>query len=455
MATVSCCPTTYTGYCLPDGTPIGIVMQTGAQIGWINITTGVFTAGPPPNGTTVCGTNTAVTAIEGSASDAFARLRVSSPFSRFDATHQYNSSPLYWSEWVSGGSTAHLPNESSVLLTTNGANGNFSRFQSRRYLRYLPGRGSQIILTGLLGAAEAGVRRRWGYFDNDDGLFFEQDGLAGLYIVRRTSTSGAPVDNRTPRANWNVDKLDGTGPSGVVFDETKMQLFELDFQWLSTGQVRWWFEYNGERWLIHKETFTNVLTVPYMKTANLPVRYEISNTADTGHSSTMKATCQVKIIEGGHDESALIKSVNRGTSGVTVGTTRLPIISIRPKLTLNGLTNRGNIQVVSLNVQASGDFLWELFYVPTLTGASWTSAGANSITEFDTAATAITITGTELIASGYKASGPGEIDTILDLEKTFLSLNPDGTTSDIMSLAVTSLGGNIVARAALVFREEY
>jgi len=49
-----CCPVSFTGFCLVDGTPIAIVIENGIQLGWINIVTSVFTPGAPPAGTHSC-----------------------------------------------------------------------------------------------------------------------------------------------------------------------------------------------------------------------------------------------------------------------------------------------------------------------------------------------------------------------------------------------------------------
>lgn len=50
----TCCPNNFVGFCLENGTPIAVVIDGGTQTGWINILTGIFTAGPPPAGTVVC-----------------------------------------------------------------------------------------------------------------------------------------------------------------------------------------------------------------------------------------------------------------------------------------------------------------------------------------------------------------------------------------------------------------
>lgn len=49
-----CCPTTFTGFCLEDGTPIGIVVQEDEQVGWFNFATTIFSPGPPPTGFGEC-----------------------------------------------------------------------------------------------------------------------------------------------------------------------------------------------------------------------------------------------------------------------------------------------------------------------------------------------------------------------------------------------------------------
>lgn len=49
-----CCEVTIAGFCLSDGTPIGIVVQEDEQVGWFNFLTAVFTPGPPPPDAGAC-----------------------------------------------------------------------------------------------------------------------------------------------------------------------------------------------------------------------------------------------------------------------------------------------------------------------------------------------------------------------------------------------------------------
>jgi hypothetical protein len=62
----------------------------------------------------------------------------------------------------------------------------------------------------------AGVRRRFGIFDENNGAYFEDDGVYSC--VLRSKATGSVVETRVTRDNWNGDKLDGTGPSQITVD---------------------------------------------------------------------------------------------------------------------------------------------------------------------------------------------------------------------------------------------
>jgi hypothetical protein len=116
-----------------------------------------------------------------------------------------------------------------------------------------------------------------GYFDSLNGLFFRQTGTA-LSVVRRTSTSGSVVDNVVEQANWNLDKLDGTGASGFTLDDTKAQILFIDFQYLGMGRVRMGFDINGIIVYCHEFLNANVLDVPYMQSGTLPIGILLTTT---------------------------------------------------------------------------------------------------------------------------------------------------------------------------------
>ena len=94
-------------------------------------------------------------------------------------------------------------------------------------------------------------------------------------------------DLRIPRSNWNIDKCDGTGPSGYTLDLTKMQMFYIDYTWYGAGFVRWGFRGpKGEIIYAHKLANNNQNPMAYMRSGNLPARYESSTYAPTTKLTT-------------------------------------------------------------------------------------------------------------------------------------------------------------------------
>ena len=92
---------------------------------------------------------------------------------------------------------------------------------------------------------------------------------ASYVIVSKTQ------DTKVPQSSWNIDKCDGTGPSGFNIDLTKMQMFYIDFSWYGAGFIRWGFRGpTGDIIYCHKTPNNNVNTEAYMRSGNLPARYE-------------------------------------------------------------------------------------------------------------------------------------------------------------------------------------
>jgi hypothetical protein len=83
------------------------------------------------------------------------------------------------------------------------------------------------------------------------------------------------IDYKYPQSSWNLDRCDGTGPSGYNLDLGKMQMFYLDYSWYGAGFVRWGFRAtDGNIVYCHKVVNNNVNYEAYMRSGNLPGRYE-------------------------------------------------------------------------------------------------------------------------------------------------------------------------------------
>ena len=360
----------------------------------------------PPLGATP-GNPTVVTFAGTTALDAFGRLRVSEPYTLFDSQNRYAADSQFDTSTASGGAFAFLPNESSCSMTVNTTSGSEVVRQTFRSFPYQPGKSFLFMGTFTFAAGKVNLRQRVGYFSTQNGVFFMQDGGTGttLSFTIRTYTSGSVSDlNTVTQANWNGDKLDGTGPSGLMLDVTKTQILFTDIEWLGAGNVRCGFVLNGAFVVCH--TFQNAnqtgSTAVYTTTAILPIRYEITNTGTTGSSSVMKQICSTVISEGGYAQLTSDSVARRTAVLANIETTFLPLISIR----LNASTLGAVVLVKQVNVLPTSIQNYETVLVKNsvLTGASWVTGTFQNV-DYDVTATAMTVpTAASIVQSDFVTS---------------------------------------------------
>jgi hypothetical protein len=373
--------------------------------------------------------------------DAFNRLVVASPYTLFDSQNRFASDNQFDTSTATGGSTTYLPNESTVQLSVTTSNGSEVVRQSYRTMPYQPGKGLGLLATFAMNAGKTGLRQRVGYFNTQNGVFFQQNDTT-LAFVLRSYTSGAPIDTTITQANWNGDKLDGTGSSGRTIDVTKTQILAIDFEWLGVGDVRCGFFVDGQFVVCHTIHNDNIQTAVYMTTAILPVRYEIRNTAATASSSSMKQICSTVYSSGGYEQTSVehVATMTSATAGSYLTTTFKPLVSIRLASTALGAV------VVPYNVNflptTTDNYQVALFKNGTLTGASYSAVASDANVEFDIAATAIT--GGTLVYAEFLTSRSGR-SALSGANASFnfdLQLGSSLTSvSDIYTLAVRTISG--------------
>jgi hypothetical protein len=344
--------------------------------------------------------------------DAFGRLRVSNPFTLFDSQNRYAIDNQFDTSTATGGTATFLSNESSVSLNTTTSSGSEVIRQTYRVFPYQPGKGLTVLATFVMAAPQTNLRQRVGYFNTANGAFLQQNGTTVSFVLRSNSlpTPGTPSDVRTVnQADWNVDKMDGTGPSGRVLDLTKNQILYMDFEWLGTGDVRCGFYTDGRPQICHIFHNDNTQTAVYMQTAILPVRYEITNTGATGSASSMKQVCSSVMSDGGYEATSIDHVARRTTALGTISTTFLPLVSIRLASTALGavvLPNR--VQVLPTTNQ---NYEVALFKNATLTGASYAAVSSDANVEADVSATAMT--GGTIVQTDYvTTSGSGGVGNL-------------------------------------------
>jgi hypothetical protein len=326
---------------------------------------------------------------------------------------------------------------------------------------YLPGVGQFVVMTlGLSDTGRTNNIRRWGYFDEYNGLFFE---LSGSLLSTVTRNNG--VDTKVPRNNWNGDKIDGSGLSAFTINVDKENLYWIDMAWLGVGEVRFGvLGPNGARIVVNTILNPSANIGPYMRTPHLPIRIENFNTGVTTGTSDLRL-CAASVFSEGNSKaeysfwrnSDVTTRGNMSGSGIPI-TERTPLFSIRNAVTniLGTGMNRVSIYPETLALFVSGGAVQlETMIYGTISGSSWVGS-SNSTIEYDNQATStdLGVDGYTFVSS-YYGEGVHNIDLrpYYELNDEALVLRADGTQMPWTFMLTRLTGNNTYAKATLSYRE--
>jgi hypothetical protein len=314
------------------------------------------------------------TSTAAGATDAFGRIRTAAPLTLFDSSHRYSDNGLWATSTASGGTSTFDANAGLVNLAVTTTSGSEVIRETTKCFSYQPGKSLLVMSTFTLAAAKTGLRQRVGYYGASNGMYLE---LANtdLALVERSSSTGSLAETRVLQSNWNIDPLDGTGPSNLTLDITKSQILWMDIEWLGLGTVRLGFVINGKFIHCHSFHHANIITETYITTASLPLRYEITNTVATASNSTLKQVCSTVISEGGYElrglQQAIGTTITTPYALATAGT-YYPIISLRLKSTrLDAIVILTAVSIMAAS--ANTNYNWRVVASPTTTGGTWTN----------------------------------------------------------------------------------
>lgn len=394
--------------------------------------------------------------------DAFGRLRTSEPATLFDSQSQYGASPLFWSSTTTAGATiSNVTQQSSLRLSTATFSSSSAVHETITYWRYQPSKSLLVLTTGILGPSATSITKRMGYFDEENGVFLESDSTGNNIVLRSTVTASTNEERARIGYTVNGDPVNGNGQSHLSFDPTKSTIFWADFEWLGMGRVRTGLVDDGVFIPVHTFYNTQTKTTPYMTTANLPVRAEISaSTTGVGSANSLLFTCCAVVSEGGFESSRGPILSQADSDGTALGSTVLkPILTIRPRATYSGVTNHGQVVPLSTTIMAiSSPCYFELLYDGSLSSSSYIPVNANSIVEYDVSSN--TITGGVRVASGFVAAAGTGVNARPGLGASIagsLLLGHDKITGagKPLTIAAIGIGGNSTVYPSITWQELY
>lgn len=389
--------------------------------------------------------------------DSFGRLKIAEAFTLFDSSHRFSDNTLWNTSTSTGATTAFNADQGLVDLNITSSSGSEVIRETKKVFAYQPGKSLLNMNTFVLSPVKTGLRQRIGYFGTENGVYFEVSDTQVSFVLR-SKVTGAVVNTPALQSAWNgTDKLDGSGPSGKTLDLSKAQIMWTDFEWLGVGTVRCGFVIDGEFIHCHSFHHANIITSTYMTTACLPIRYEITNTAATSGSSTLKQICSTVISEGGYEMRGKHRSagtaINASYSLTTAGT-YYPLVALRLKSTkLDSI-----VVPTSASIVGTGNGLiyrWQIIADAAITGGSWDTTDANSSVEYNITGTAVS--GGTVASSGFFVSSNQSSPIANIIKQALFSLqlerNTFTSTPSVLAIALSCNTNTTVAFGSIDWEE--
>lgn len=268
--------------------------------------------------------------------DNVGKLKISESQNLFEADFEYGAQPLRWETYISGaGSVVANSAQGGITMSVTGANGDLCIRQTRPYIRYQPGK-TMYLASGIqFGTAINNQRQRVGFFDDGNGLFFEQANPStanpsGMHVVYRSDAGGTVTDTRISSENWS-------DPNNIrsTINWSLIQMIFVEYAWYGAGLLRWGVTIGGEPYILHQIGIANLAgqTLPWARTGNIPVRYELRNISSASAGSFNHYGVSV-LAEGKIDEQRGFTygygmAAGTPTRTVPISSTRYPLLSIR------------------------------------------------------------------------------------------------------------------------------
>jgi hypothetical protein len=398
---------------------------------------------------------------DSAANTSFGRLRTAGTKLLGEFRTQYGTTDVVeiLTHFENNGSQTVNLSQSHVLINVTNDSGSRAVRQSRKYHHYTPGTTNLGFISFTLGLIQSNVQQMIGMFDDSNGIFFRMNGTQPEMVIRRAGTD----TEIGPQSLWNLDKFDGTGPSGITLDFTKSQILVIDYQWLGVGRVRTGFSVGGITYYVHEFSHINALSGPYLLQPSLPVRWEIKNTSGTTVGSSLMCICYGIYIEGNDLETGFDHSVSNGTSSVTLGSGAdavKGILAIRLKNSVNGANNRITARLKDWEVVTNLTANYRVMILQNQADISgtpvWNDATPTSACEYTTnfsLAAPPTPANSIILFDGYAVGGSNRgvaTSATTDNKSSSIYQNFDSTDSMIIAIVAYRIpNDNAVMRASL------
>ncbi|MBT4855573.1 hypothetical protein HOM50_03555 [bacterium] len=287
---------------------------------------------------------------------------------------------------VSTLNTGTVEQTQGLLKLNTGLNAaGFAQVTSKDVLHYTPGHESAVFFTAAWTTGVADSYQYIGLYDDNDGWAIGYNETNFGVLFRRDGGTDVFIN----QASFNLDPLNGSGPSGFTIDQTKINVFRIAYGWLGSAPITFYVVTPQGEWIaFHRIEQPNASNEPSVINPTLPMRAETVNTDNTSDLE-LRTVCWNGTSQG---QLVGMRNYTEFTLNKSISSTEIPIMTIRNKTTFAAQINKTTIRSIYANFGVENTDLIAFNFVKnaTLTGAAYTDVDASfSVAEVDRSATAV------------------------------------------------------------------
>lgn len=308
------------------------------------------------------------------------------------------------------------------------------------------------VISGAIYTDSSSPFAQWTVEQLDDTVIFTRRRItatgAGAYSLASTGTANgtfaltmggqSAIESWTPQANWNIDPMDGTGPSAVTLDVSKGNVYAIQYQWLGYGAITYFIEgLEGRFTPVHREAYANTSTTPSVRIPHMFMQYTCASLGSTTALS-MRAASAGGFIQGQTETKAPLYSESNTVINIGANT-ETAVLTLRSPATFNGVTNFVRVEPLILTVTNDSNreaTINLIFDASTASTLNFQPVDASSAISYDKTSYTSILNGTRLlrIVLSKKDSRVFELDKLgieLDAGETLLisAVTPNATNT--------------------------
>ena len=213
---------------------------------------------------------------------SFGEVKTITPEPQIELSYKYGINKYLLNTEITGNASITTEDAQAKMIVQN--TGDKVVLTSKKFAKYYAGQGINARFGWVSEDITSGVRELVGYGTENDGVFIGSDGTEFATFRKK---DGVLVTE--PRSVFSVDKLDGTGPSGVTIDITKGNVYQIQFQWHGYGILKFYVQKprTGKFLLFHVMEYTNLFSTVSVTNPVFPFYASIENITNNT-TQTMK-----------------------------------------------------------------------------------------------------------------------------------------------------------------------